>query len=357
MPDAGLYDCDTHFTDHLPEIWEDIGFTAAERPEVVVEAGVTRLRLGDRVFPKPSGPGHGNPKGLGHLIGPGQDEDRAVFTGKHGIAAAVLQPGFVGLSVQAVEDEQTRLRLLDGYNRLASRACARSRLTLKWAFLASAEDPKWSEETLRGYADDPHLVAVVVRPTARTATARLNSPDLAPLLGTAARLRLPLAVHGGTGCHQWSPLADAYDDYAMTHAFGHMGEQMIALADLVTRPDGLPDGLRVVMLESGIAWIPSVLGRLASHTRRLAGDVPDPVETFREHFAVVPDPGEEHVLWAARQLGAESILFGSDYPHWDTVESGGWLAKFSDLCPPDLLAANTSRFVPRLVGRAAGDPR
>ncbi|MFJ8584837.1 amidohydrolase family protein [Streptomyces sp. NPDC093595] len=351
MTNTHLYDCDTHFTDHLPELWTDIGFLPAEAPEVVTEERVTRLRLGDRLFPRPSGPGHGNPKGLGHLIGPGEDGDRADFMTKHGIAAAVLQPGFVGLSVQAVADPETRLRLLDGYNRLASRSCARSSLSLKWAFLASVEDPRWSEETLRRYADDPHLVGVVVRPTGRTPSVRLNDPAVTPLLETAARLRLPLFVHGGTGCYQWSPLAEAYEDYAMTHAFGHMGEHMIALADLVTRPDGLPDGLNVVMLESGIAWIPSVLGRLTSHTKRLSGGAVNPTDIFREHFAVVPDPGEEHVTWAVRHLGADSLLFGSDYPHWDTVEADSWLAGFADLAPLDKLAANTSRLVPRLTGQ------
>ncbi|GAA2221723.1 amidohydrolase family protein [Streptomyces nogalater] len=356
MPDIQLYDCDTHFTDHLPDLWTEIGFSPAEAPEVVTEAGTTRLRLGDRLFPRPSGPGHGNPKGLGHLIGPGEDEDRAIFMAKYNIAAAVLQPGFVGLSVQAVDDETTRLRLFDGYNRLASLSCARSPLALKWAFLASVEDPRWSEETLLGYAEDErdeNLVAVVVRPTGRTPSVRLNSPAVTPLLRTAARLGLPLFVHGGTGCFQWSPLADAYEDYAMTHAFGHMGEHMIALADLVTRPDGLPDDLRVVMLESGISWIPSVLGRLTSHTRRLAGTATTPTEIFSRHFAVVPDPGEEHVSWAVRELGADSVLFGSDYPHWDTVEAADWLAAFSGLCPPEKLAANTARFVPGLSGAAS----
>ncbi|MER5887202.1 amidohydrolase family protein [Streptomyces sp. NPDC001941] len=353
MSDVRLYDCDTHFTDHLPGLWSAIGFPADETPEVVTAQGTTRLRLGGRLFPRPDGPGHGNPKGLGHLIGPGEDDDRAAFMAKHDIAAAVLQPGFVGLSVQAVADAGARRRLFDGYNELAARSCAASPLALKWAFLASVEDPEHSEEALRRYAQDENLVAVVVRPTGRTPSVRLRSPAVTPLLETTARLRLPLMVHGGTGCYQWSPLAEAYEDYAMTHAFGHMGEHMVALADLVTRPDGLPDGLGVVMLESGITWIPSVLGRLASHTRRLGDGAESPLEVFHRHFAVVPDPDEEHVEWAVEQLGAHSVLFGSDYPHWDTVEAGGWLERFSPLCPPDQLAANTDRFVPALRGATA----
>lgn len=351
MAENRLYDCDTHFTDHLPELWAGLALDLGphDLPEVVTHDGATRLQLGEKLFPKPSGHGHGNPKGLEHLIGPGHDQDRAEFMTKYDIAAAVLQPGFVGLSVQAVADPAVRTTLMEGYNILAARSCEHSALALRWAMLLSAEDPRWSEEMLRRQGDHEDLVGVVVRPTARTPLARLADPALTPLLVELARRRLPLFVHGGTGCYQWSPLADGYSDYAMTHAFGHMGEHMIALADLVTRPDGLPDGLRVVVLESGIAWIPSVLGRLSSHTTRLSGGAASPTELFADHFAAVPDPDEPHARWAVEQLGRESILFGSDYPHWDTVESGGWLEAFSDLCPPAVLADNTARIVPRLM--------
>lgn len=345
-----LYDCDTHFTDHTTELWRELALEEPELPTIVEEDGSVRLRLAGRLFPKPAGAGQGNPKGLGHLIGAGEDADRAEFMAKHQIAAAVLQPGFVGLSVQAIEDTAHRQRILRGYNQLAAAACARSSVELRWAILVSAEDPQWSLDALAEHAADESLVAAVIRPTARTAAHRLNDSNLTPLLEALARRQLPLMVHGGTGCYQWSPLADGYADYAMTHAFGHMGEQMVALADLLTRSDGLPDALRIILLESGISWIPALLGRLSSHVRRLGSGGRGPAEVFGQHFAVVPDPDEPHVLWAVRELGSEAILFGSDYPHWDTVEAPRWLDQFQSVVTPAKLEENTARIVPRLHG-------
>ncbi|HEU4730043.1 MAG TPA: amidohydrolase family protein [Kofleriaceae bacterium] len=350
MQRTSILDCDTHFTDHTPERWSQVAreLSLRDPPEVIEVDGQLRLRIGELVFPRPAGAGQGNPSGLGHLIGPGEEADRAAFMAAQRISAAVLQPGFVGLSFQAVADPGARAALAEAYNLLAARACAASALDLRWAILISAEDPELSLAEIARHAEDPRVVGAVVRPTARTSTARLGDAALTPVLHALAERELTLFVHGGTGCHQWSPLADAYADYALTHAFGHMAEQMIALTDLLTRPGGLPGALTVVLLESGTAWIPSLLERLALHDRKLGTGTPSVVERFRAHVAVAPAPDERYAAWSCAELGRTNILFGSDYPHWDSVRADDWFAAFGELCPPDVLRRNTLRFVPRL---------
>jgi predicted TIM-barrel fold metal-dependent hydrolase len=353
MTDKRLLDCDTHFTDHLPQQWAGIGaeLGLAEIPEIVEKAGQMRLRIGEQLFPKPEGRGQGNPRGLGHLIGVGADEDRSEFMAKHEIATAVLQPGFVGLSFQAVADGGKRTTIAEGYNLLASRACRASAVDLRWGVLLSVEDPDWSASQVARYADDPNVVGAVVRPTARTSEARLSDLAFDRTLRSMAGADLTLFVHGGTGCYQWSPLADSYADYVLTHAFGHMGEQMVALTDLLVRPGGLPEGLRVVILESGVSWIPAVLERLSLHYKRLGADAAPPLEVFREHVAFAPDPEERYALWACEQLGYGNVVFGSDYPHWDTIDASEWFSAFGERCPVERLRENTVRFVPRLAAR------
>jgi predicted TIM-barrel fold metal-dependent hydrolase len=351
MDDQGLLDCDTHFTDHLDDLWAEVSpeFGLSVVPEVVTHRDQMRLRIGSQLFPRPSGSGQGNPRGLGHLIGPGATADRQEFMTKHRIRAAVLQPGFVGLSVQAVPDTELRRGILAAYNTLAQRACADSSLDLRWAVLLSAEDPEWSAEAVKRYRRDDWLAGAVIRPTARLSSHRLSDAALNPVFELLADERLCLFVHGGTGCYQWSPLADSYEDYTLTHAFGHMGEHMIALADLLTRRDGLPGGLRIVLLESGVSWLPSFLERLDNHVRRLTKSQDAPSELFRKHFAIVPDPGEQYGRWACEQIGAANILFGSDYPHWDSITAAQWFDAYGSLAPVGTLSANTLRFVPRLT--------
>jgi len=74
-------------------------------------------------------------------------------------------------------------------------------------------------------------------------------------------------------------------------------------------------GLRVASIENGSDWV----HRLAKRMTKLANQSPrsfpnDPVETLREHVWVAPYY-EDDLPRLAEQIGADRILFGSDWPH------------------------------------------
>ncbi|MGW0027849.1 amidohydrolase family protein [Rhodococcus sp. NPDC003383] len=74
-------------------------------------------------------------------------------------------------------------------------------------------------------------------------------------------------------------------------------------------------GLRVASIENGSDWV----HRLAKRMAKLANQSPrsfpdDPVETLREHVWVAPYY-EDDLPRLAEQIGADRILFGSDWPH------------------------------------------
>jgi len=84
--------------------------------------------------------------------------------------------------------------------------------------------------------------------------------------------------------------------------------------------------LKIVLIESGFAWLPALGWRLDKHWKRLREEVPHltkaPSEYIREHFWVSTQPMEEseqpeHVVDVMRWIGFDRILFASDYPHWD----------------------------------------
>jgi predicted TIM-barrel fold metal-dependent hydrolase len=57
----------------------------------------------------------------------------------------------------------------------------------------------------------------------------------------------------------------------------------------------------------------------------------DPVETFREHIWVTPFH-EDHVSDLVARLGADHVLFGSDWPHPEGLdEPRTFLADIADL--------------------------
>jgi predicted TIM-barrel fold metal-dependent hydrolase len=79
--------------------------------------------------------------------------------------------------------------------------------------------------------------------------------------------------------------------------------------------------LRVASIENGSEWV----HRLAKRLKKLANQHPksfpnDPVDTLREHVWVAPYY-EEDLTALANKIGVERILFGSDWPHGEGLES------------------------------------
>jgi predicted TIM-barrel fold metal-dependent hydrolase len=88
------------------------------------------------------------------------------------------------------------------------------------------------------------------------------------------------------------------------------------LATLVC--DGLFDrhpNLRVCTIESGSSWVPSLFAKF----KKVYGQMPfafqqDPREAFRKHVWIAPYY-EDDIPELRDLIGADHILFGSDYPH------------------------------------------
>lgn len=79
--------------------------------------------------------------------------------------------------------------------------------------------------------------------------------------------------------------------------------------------------LRVASIENGSEWV----HRLAKRLTKLANQYPktfpiDPVEQLRGHVWVAPYY-EEDISALAERIGAERILFGSDWPHGEGLEN------------------------------------
>ena len=89
--------------------------------------------------------------------------------------------------------------------------------------------------------------------------------------------------------------------------------------------------LRVLPVENGSRWVGPLLGTLAHvHEMNPRLFAKDPVETFKTNICVYPFH-EDDPMDIIRLIGADRVLFGSDYPH------------------PEGLAQPTS-YIDRLVG-------
>jgi hypothetical protein len=88
----------------------------------------------------------------------------------------------------------------------------------------------------------------------------------------------------------------------------------------------------LVLAESGVAWLPSLMWRLDKNWRGLRREIPwldaPPSQVIRDHvkLTVAPfdgPPDAEGVRRLVEQIGSERpLLYASDYPHWHRRDPG-----------------------------------
>ena len=107
----------------------------------------------------------------------------------------------------------------------------------------------------------------------------------------------------------------------------------IRLTGTYNKRDGVferhPD-LRVISMEHGCIWLPGWLKMIdftANVFKRLRGFAELPSVTAMRHIEVAPFAGEP-VGWVIEQVGAQMLVYASDYPHPEG--SGDSIGKFEE---------------------------
>ena len=194
---------------------------------------------------------------------------------------------------------------------------------LKASLIVPYEDAAASAGEIRRRAGNRNYAHVLMM--SRTAEAH-GRRRYWPIYEAACEAGLPIGIH-----------VFGYSGYASTNTgwasyyIEEMTEHETSCSALVTSMimEGVFDrfpALRVVLIESGFAWLPALGWRLDKHWKRLREEVPHlrkaPSEYIREHIWVSTQPMEEtgepdQVVEVMRWIGFDRILFASDYPHWD----------------------------------------
>jgi uncharacterized protein len=147
-----------------------------------------------------------------------------------------------------------------------------------------------------------------------------------PIYAAAERHRLPIGIHpGSTYRHSLTSLgwptyyAEDYASYAQ--AFQSQLGSLISEGVFAKFP-----ALKVVLIESGVTWLPGFLWRFAKFWRGVRAEVPwvdrPPAEIVRDHVRLTIQPFDapaepEVVERLIDHLGDDAILlYASDFPHW-----------------------------------------
>ena len=183
--------------------------------------------------------------------------------------------------------------------------------------------PGLAAEEIERAAEDRRFVQVLLPVMGETPPGRrINWPVYA----AAERAGLPVAFHAGSA-YRHPPTPVGWPSYLAEDYAAQATAFQAALTSLITEGvfQKFPD-LTVVFAESGVAWLPAHLWRLAKYWRGLRMEVPwvdrSPEEIVRERvrFTIQPFDAPEEPDAVARlleHLGSDDmLLFATDYPHW-----------------------------------------
>jgi predicted TIM-barrel fold metal-dependent hydrolase len=113
-------------------------------------------------------------------------------------------------------------------------------------------------------------------------------------------------------------------------------------------------GVRIAAVENGAAWVPGLLENLDHAHRNMPQEFPEhPAETFGRHVWVHPFHEEDpHQL--VDLIGADHVIFGSDFPHVEGLADPlSFLDEVSDL-PADEIVKIMGGNMIGLLGLSAG---
>ena len=237
---------------------------------------------------------------------------------------------------------------------------------LRASIICPAQDPRAAADEIRRCAEDERFVQVLL---CGGAERPYGEPRYLPLFEAAAECGLPVAIHtGGEGMGIAAPPGGAGPGsfYIEWHTLGSA-----VLDDVAPRVAALPRHVRAAARPEGRAARRAASrgcrGSSGGSTRTgaaLRGEVPwldrKPSEVAREHVRFTTQPlehtdGRDELLFEMlAACGApETLLFASDYPHWDFDDPAFMLRRLPEAWREPVLHGNAAALYGARLGLAA----
>jgi predicted TIM-barrel fold metal-dependent hydrolase len=239
----------------------------------------------------------------------------------NGVVFGILNP--LKPSGQGLQNLELAAALTRAVNDWQVAAWTSQDARLKASVVVAYDDPTAAVAEIERRAGDTNFAQVLL--LSRTSEP-LGQRRYWPIYEAAARANLPIGIHA-FGYGGWPMTAGGWPSYYIEEMTGHAQCCQAQLTSLVIEGvfERIPD-LRVVLIESGFAWLPSLVWRLDKHWSRLRAETPHlrrlPSEYVREHVWLTTQPMEEpeqprQLLDVIGWIGEDRLLFATDYPHWD----------------------------------------
>jgi uncharacterized protein len=213
------------------------------------------------------------------------------------------------------------------YNRFLRDFCAHDPERLLGVGVVGLQDPELAVREATYAVRELGMRAIVVRPNPYMGR-NLHDPAYDDFYAALEELDVPLCTHEGNGSYMPQYGADRFTERLAWHAMCHPFEQMGAVLSLTAL--GVMERhpkLRCVILECAAGWLPYWLYRLDEHVEWLKeAEAKDltmlPSEYFRRQGWISLEPDEPNLAAICESIGADKLLWASDFPHPDSGYPG-----------------------------------
>lgn len=238
-------------------------------------------------------------------------------------------------------------QLLFAYNRWLCERILASEPRVKAMIALPFSDPAASLRTVREFAGKPGVIGFLVTSQRHEG---VQNPAYMPLYRELEERGLPIGFHAGPDYST----AKFMNRFLSVHAISFVTCNMIHLTNWVINGMGerFPK-LKVIWIESGLAWLPFMMQRLDHEYLMRQSDAPLlrklPSEYMQDMFYTTqPIEATNMKLLEAtfEAIKAETqLLYSSDWPHWD-FDTPGRLASLPFMTEPmlrNILGENSRR--------------
>jgi predicted TIM-barrel fold metal-dependent hydrolase len=213
---------------------------------------------------------------------------------------------------------------------------------LRASIVVPMQAPDLAIEEIERRAGDTRFVSILVLAQGESLLGRRH---YWPVYQAAEKHKLPIAIHAGSQ-YRGAPSSVGWPSYRYEYYLAEAQAFQAQILSLIYEGVfGKFPGLKIVLMESGVSWLPAFMWRANKTWRGVRVEVPwverEPAAIIRDHVRLTMQPFDSPpdaagVADLIDQIGCDKMfLFASDYPHWQFDGD--------DAIPPHLPEAIVSR--------------